>query len=71
MRSIALQLDKLNKAKRKEKVDLINKLFSNQILNSIKLFTAVISRVDAEGLTALVYPLCELIVGYERISESS
>lgn len=48
LRSIALQLDKLNKSKRKEKIDLTNKLFSNQILNCFKLFTAVISRVDSE-----------------------
>lgn len=47
VRSIALQMANLNKAKRKEKVELVNKLFSNQILNCFRLFTAVVSRVNS------------------------
>lgn len=71
LRSIALELDKLHKSKRKERVDQTAKLFSNQILNCFKLFTALVSRVDSEELTALIYPLCELLAAYERVSENA
>jgi hypothetical protein len=47
IRSIALQMANLNKAKRKEKVDIINKLYSNQVLNCFRLFTALVSRVNS------------------------
>lgn len=57
VRSIALQMANLNKAKRKEKVELIGKLYSNQVLNCFRLFTAVVSRVNSEEISALVYPL--------------
>lgn len=71
LRSIALELDKLNKSKRRERTEQASKLFSNQILNAFKLFAALVSRVDAEELTALIYPLCELMAAYERVSESA
>lgn len=64
LRSISLELDKLNKSKRKEKSELIKKLFSNQILNCFKLFMAIVSRVDSEDLTALIYPYCEMVAAY-------
>lgn len=71
IRSIALQMANLNKAKRKEKVDLINKLYSNQLLNCFRLFTATVSRVNSEELTSLIYPLIELTVAYEKVSQAN
>ena len=71
VRSIALQMANLNKTKRKEKIELTNKLYSNQILNCFKLFTAVVSRVNSEELTSLIYPLIELTVAYEKISQAN
>lgn len=70
LRSISLEIDKLHKSKRKERVEQASKLFSNQILNSFKLFTALVTRVNSEELTALIYPLCELLAAYERVSEN-
>lgn len=61
----------LNKTKRRQKVELINKLYSNQILNCFKLLTAVVSRVNSEEITSLIYPLIELTVAYEKISQAN
>jgi hypothetical protein len=71
IRSIALQMANLNKTKRRQKVELINKLYSNQILNCFKLLTAVVSRVNSEEMTSLIYPLIELTVAYEKITQAN
>ncbi len=71
IRSIALQMANLNKTKRKLKVELINKLYSNQILNCFRLLTAVVSRVNSEEMTSLIYPLIELTVSYEKITQAN
>ena len=52
-------------------MEQIGKLFSNQILNCFKLFTAIVSRIESEDLTALIYPLCEMFAAYERATESA
>lgn len=50
---------------------MINKLYSNQILNCFRLFTAVVSRVNSEEISALIYPLIELTVAYEKVSQAN
>lgn len=71
IRSIALQMANLNKSKRKQKVELTNKLYSNQIINCFKLFTAVVARVNSEELTSLIYPLIQLMIAYEKVSQAT
>lgn len=46
-------------------------MYSNQVLNCFKLFTAVVSRINSEELTSLIYPLIELTVAYEKISQAN
>ena len=48
LRSIALEIDKYYKVKRKEKMDLLVKLYGNQILGCLRVFVAVVSRLEGD-----------------------
>ena len=69
LRSLALQLGSLNSLKGKFKADLITKLYSQQTLQILKQLAQVVGRVGDEEISALVYPLAEVINSYEHISE--
>jgi hypothetical protein len=68
LRSLALQLQSLNSLKGKFKSDLTAKLYSQQTLQILKLLAQVVGRVGHEEISALAYPLAEVINSYEHIS---
>lgn len=48
----------------------VEKLYSTQMLNTLKLLVASITRVHSEELSALIYPLIEILSIYEKISDA-
>ena len=68
VRALAVQMQALNNSKGKEKKQLVCKLYSQQMLQVLKLLAQAVG--TGEELSALVYPFAELINSYEKISES-
>ena len=69
MRTVAVQVQSLNNMKGKQKAEIANKLYSQQMIQIFRLLVHVLGK-SGEELSALVYPLTELINAYEHISES-
>jgi hypothetical protein len=63
IRALAMQVQALNNSKGKEKQALTSKLYSQQTLQVLRLLAQVIGR-GGEEVSALVYPLAELINAY-------
>jgi hypothetical protein len=55
--------------KGRDKAELASKLYSQQMLQIFRLLVQVLGK-SGEELSALIYPLSELINAYEHISES-
>ncbi len=70
IRSVCLKIDQFYKSKRQEKKEVCAKLYSFQILNTIRFFVGVATKIASEELSALLYPLIELISAYFKLSES-
>lgn len=70
LRSIAVQLSTLNTLKGKNKMELVVKLYSQQTLQILRLYGQLVGLVGDGELSALAYPLAEIINAYEHISES-
>jgi hypothetical protein len=70
IRSIAMQMQALNNAKGKQKVELISKLYSQQMLQVLRLMGRAVGQAGEE-VSALVYPLCQLLSAYESLSEAN
>lgn len=67
IRAIAMQMQALNNAKGKQKVELIGKLYSQQMLQVLRLLGKVVGQAGEE-VSALAYPLCQLLMAYESLS---
>lgn len=70
IRSIAMQMQGLNNAKGKQKVELISKLYSQQMLQVLRLLGKVMGQAGEE-VSALTYPFCQLLMAYESLSEAN
>ena len=64
LRSLVAQVASLNQLKGKERIALTQKLYSQQTLQVIRLFGQIIGKSGQEALSALAYPLAELINAY-------
>lgn len=69
VRTIAVQIQSLNSKKSREKIELSTKLYSQQMLQILRLLVHAVGK-SGEELSALIYPLSELLNAYEHISES-
>lgn len=49
----------------------MRKLYSFEILNCLRLLTAVVTRVEDEEISALIYPLIQVLESYSRLTASS
>lgn len=49
----------------------MRKLYSFEILNCLRLLTAVITRIDSEELSSLVYPLVQVLEAYAKLQPAT
>lgn len=71
LRSILLEIDKTNKESKRKRKELIKKLYSFQILNCLKLLSSIITRVDHESISPLIYPLVQTLEVYSKLDLST